>query len=819
MKKLFLILWILILGSPTIFADGVLDYSTGRFSDATRSVPVPIRDVKILPDSSIRVTYLFNSALLVSDGMIPESFWWKIGGFGMSEDTREVAVPMRKDSFVIPKGKIPVLSIDSAEYKNFNYTLCKGKKPEIESGEFSDTNNSPERIVGSYSYYPSAFVGNWSRNSYRDNNIFNVVVSALRYIAEPQNIQALTKLVYTVSFIKGSSDSGEYLEIVPPQTNIDDKICRMPNWLLGNGGSGNSGSSSSSDPDITPVNPAYISYSCDKTYLIITTDAQKQYVNDFIQWKRMQGYNVVLQSRAAWTYNSVKRVVDDAFSTYNDLYHLLIIGDHKSIPGKYSESQVKVDSTYYYTDYYFSFYGESQNKISDISVGRIPTSEPQEISNILSKIIAYEKNPSTAGNAVCTAEFEDRNGDGYEDKRFVLTSEEIVNYINQNTDFSAYRQFGSRSYASPLYWNKGDFSNGDSIPTYLQRPDFNWDASTVSLLNAMNRGCAILTYRGHGLADRWSWPLLKSSDLMSLSNRILPLVLSVCCHSGRYQIKNSFCRNLLALKNSGCSAVIGAAAASQSGYNDAFLEGMIDAIWPSPGLVPQFGSMSSGNIIPVHQGLKEIGEIMTQGLIRMGETYGVNDESLKTYTSEIYHLFGDPSMIFHTSELRDAYSIATVKRYDESVSIIPTIEIKCEEPCYIGIYNKVTGISKRHYGRYLNFWDRNADSCIVTIYDQNLSPYINQKYDWGSITLPDPIKLQSVRSNNNYCNIHIDNIEDEENTLVQLVVRNNYGTIVRRQDCDGQSDYTIDISDLNSGIYVVSLIKDENIVDSKHFVK
>lgn len=31
--------------------------------------------------------------------------------------------------------------------------------------------------------------------------------------------------------------------------------------------------------------------------------------------------------------------------------------------------------------------------------------------------------------------------------------------------------------------------------------------------------------------------------------------------------------------------------------------------------------------------------------------------------------------------------------------------------------------------------------------------------------------------------------------------------------------HTIDISDLNSGNYIVSLIKDENIVDSKHFVK
>ena len=819
MKKLFLILWILIFGSPTIFADGMFEYATGKFNFQNRSTPMPSRKVEVLSDSSVRVTYMFTSAQLVSDRKTPESFYWKIGGFGLSDNSNNVAVPLRRDNFVVPKGKTPLLTINTVEYKDFSFRLCKGEVPNIEGNIDSlQVNSIPDRIVGGYTYFPSEFVGSPERNSYRDTDLYSVIVAGIRYIEQPRNIQALTKLVYTVSFVENDAEAGEYLERIPPTTNIDDNFCRTPLWMQ-NGGGGNS--SGTSNPGGQQIDHTIIARRCDRTYMILTTEALKDCAMDYIHWKKSQGYNVVVKSRNRWTYDVAKAEVDQAMSDYPDLYYLLIIGDARSVEGKYISSQVDRDSLHHYTDRYFSFQGSRTDKFPDISVGRIPTSDPGAVKTALSKIITYEKYPLSRTGVGCCANFQDLNNDQYEDHRFTLTSEEIYNYINQNTSFTAKRLYGKQSSRTPAYWNSGSYSNGRELPEELRNSDFMWQCSAADIASTLSRNCAMFIYRGHGDFDKWVYPRYTTKDIAELnirpSNTIL---LSICCNTGRYELPNSFAEKFLSGDNSGCTAMIAGSSISYSGYNDAFIEGMIDAIWPSPGLIPQFGTIGLVSPAPTPAGLIEIGQIMNHGLLRMTETYGTINPDKRRHTTEVFHLFGDPSMIVHTTQIKNASEIATVNRVDSS-GIIPNIEIECEEPCYIGVYNKVTGVSRRHYGKLLNIWDKDADSCIVTIYNQNLRPYVSEKtdFDRGPITLPDPIKLQSVRSNNNYCNIHIDNVECEENASVQLVVRNNYGTIVRRQDCDGQSDYTIDISDLNSGIYIVSLVKDENIMDSKHFVK
>ena len=92
MRKLFLILWILIFGSPSIIADGKLDYATGKLSSLNGTSGMPKRDLELLADSSYRVTYIFESAQLVSDRKTPESMYWQIGGFGLTEDPNQVAI-------------------------------------------------------------------------------------------------------------------------------------------------------------------------------------------------------------------------------------------------------------------------------------------------------------------------------------------------------------------------------------------------------------------------------------------------------------------------------------------------------------------------------------------------------------------------------------------------------------------------------------------------------------------------------------------------------------------------------------------------------
>jgi PKD repeat protein len=93
------------------------------------------------------------------------------------------------------------------------------------------------------------------------------------------------------------------------------------------------------------------------------------------------------------------------------------------------------------------------------------------------------------------------------------------------------------------------------------------------------------------------------------------------------------------MENKGAVGVVAASYYSYSGYNDGFSIGMINTIWPSPGLSASFGSGASPNPYGTQVDFVSMGDVVNQGLIRMAATWGNNQ-----YTHELYHWFGDPAM-------------------------------------------------------------------------------------------------------------------------------------------------------------------------------
>ena len=76
---------------------------------------------------------------------------------------------------------------------------------------------------------------------------------------------------------------------------------------------------------------------------------------------------------------------------------------------------------------------------------------------------------------------------------------------------------------------------------------------------------------------------------------------------------------LAAFVASGMNPVVGVVAAayySYSGYNDAITIGMIDAIWPDPGIFPDFGSGGSDLNYSIGAGndIFTMGDVINQGL-------------------------------------------------------------------------------------------------------------------------------------------------------------------------------------------------------------
>ncbi len=832
MKQKTIILAIMMLcASLPSTAQMLLNYST-RTTVPSTTVPMPQRDVVTLEDGSIRVTYTFTGALLKPDDVYPGRYWWTIGGFGFTETSSSPALPVRIDVFPVPAGKIPTLK--NITYLNnpfFRYGLAPGRVPLDENDTEGYTQSNVKPLLGSNTQVPVKNVYIHSMDSYRGENIVRVAVFPIKYQDGTTDVLTFKQISYTVSFEDDDSESpvlmvdGSDIERARDDYFPYHFLLAPPSGgsyptVGGDSGSGESGSGG------TKWN---LAKEVKKSYLVLTTDRLISSTTDFVTWKRKQGFNVIVESAPEWTYKTAKAKVDQVFTENPDLYHLLIVGGHEDVPGRLIASRISGLGTHY-TDYYYSYKGSSLEKMPDISVGRIPFTDLLECENVLKKICRYEKGGFSVDDQAkftSIAYFEDRDKDGYEDKRFALTGNEIYDYATVIHRLDGERIFKAESDVNPNYWNKTKFADGTVIPTALRKPTFAWNGSATDIQNSINGGCSILTYRGHGLVNQWESLKYYTSNIRALENSQLPMVLSICCLTGKYDASDCFASTFLSSEKNGCVGVIASSEKAYPGYTDSFVEGMIDAIWPSPGLVPRFGvSVGTPSVTPI--GLRAIGDIMNQGFMRMSETYGVVSADYKTLTKEEFHLFGDPSMTLNFQKKAWARNIITkIERTpisderDDTLLGTPlqssSITVSLERSAYIGLYNTVTKESKMYYGQMLWYLsDDDPDNWAVTIYDYDLVPYLELKYEIGAEIigpiLPINPTIAKISSSTTTCNVMLDDM-DEISAQPELEVRNTYGAVVSRTQCEeGVSDYSIDISGLNSGIYVVSLSLEGNIL-------
>ena len=112
--------------------------------------------------------------------------------------------------------------------------------------------------------------------------------------------------------------------------------------------------------------------------------------------------------------------------------------------------------------------------------------------------------------------------------------------------------------------------------------------------------------------------------------------------------------------STGCIGVIAGTHSTKSGYNDVFTEGMLNAMYPNPGIVPNLGTSYNNNIhcyepyeVFDTMAIYSVGEIMNEGFIKLIKCYDFtfDDEIQKNghiQTLSLFHLFGDPSMEIYT---------------------------------------------------------------------------------------------------------------------------------------------------------------------------
>lgn len=600
----------------------------------------PKRSIEYI-NNGILVTYTFEKATIMEDPLYEGCYMWKYRGFDLNDIPAHPAIPFRLDAFTIPKGCLATVELIDSQFVDFPYSLSPARPPLIESDDEGYSTSNVHSINAYQGFYPSSVVDISNIEVYRGNSIANVFVAPLKYNYQANVIRAYTKIKYKISFAYENNTSGN--DGIMPNVEVDD-VYLLNNTL-------NARIHMDRGSRSTPAPPS-------KSYLILSTPKFAKSVSKLVDWKKLLGYNVQTIFNNSWTPSNIKSTIRHFYNNRSDLYCLLIVGDMDDVPSETKVipiySNIQTD-TLFTTDLYYACVDGDDDDTPDLLYGRIPVKTNAEANVIIDKIIAYEKQPTCDSSFYSTglhcAFFQDNKPFyNYEDRRFTLTSEDVRNCMIDN-GYNIIRVYKAEEDVLPKFWNFGTYANGEEIPEELKRPGFAWSGNATDINNAINNGSFYVLHRDHGSEYDWVDPSYQIGDIDTLYNcNKLPVVFSINCKTGRFdQITDCFCEAFLKKKNGGCVAIYGATHNSYSGYNDILTLGMFDAIWPSDYLRPSFAhaDYNTGGITP--EPTYEIGQILNQGKARLTEVYDMNMPNITTYTKELFHCFGDPSMKIYTA--------------------------------------------------------------------------------------------------------------------------------------------------------------------------
>ncbi|MBR6639010.1 MAG: hypothetical protein IKL35_01465 [Muribaculaceae bacterium] len=706
MKKITLF-FIGLISVLSIYGQNVLNLSTGHFSSFGNTEPTRI--VNQYADSIV-VSYDFTSAKIVNDNLFEKTIWWHIDGFSINDIPGEASLPVKLDSYKIPNGYTVSVSVVDSSYVDYNYELTPARQPLVDSANEFYTKDNVIEISLSDGFAPNSVIDATETQIYRGTLIQKIRIYPIQYDSKNKKVRAYTHIKYKIAY-----ESNPAITALSKNKNVNTFD--------------------------TKESKSLDSLNCNRQdYLIVTTNKYLEVASRFAEWKKLLGFNVHISANDSWTSSSIKTTVANIYQEFPNLYYLLIIGDHEDVPGQFSGHYFT-----HYTDLYYGCFDGREDYTPEIYRGRISVSTIEEANIVIDKIINYEQNPplnpSFYNTGLNCSYFQDTNGDGYADRRFAQTSEDIRSYLISKGKIVE-RIYSTGENINPLYWNNGTYSNGESIPSELRKPTFAWDGNSSDIINSINNGRFYVLHRDHGSEIAWGDPYFDKSHINQLSNgELLPIVFSISCSTGefKYSSEPCFAETFLRKQNGGCVAIFGATEISFSGYNEALILGMFDAIWNNPGLRVQISPnypMGESTPTPTYR----LGQILDQGFNRMKEIYASAGSFWNKYHSEIFHCFGDPSMRIYTSQPTE-FSNVTINRVIGNVSVNLN-----GATADITFYDHRTGEVLCYRGSSASYPTRLPQFVSVCISDHNKIPYIS----YGNIPSHIYIQNETISTDKNY---------------------------------------------------------------------
>lgn len=688
--------------------------------------------VNVIPESEYSTSITLDLSGMITTQITMEDLV-KYNAVSLSNNGQNVTghpdIPLYRKWLIIPRGTTPEISVIPGTYLEYqNINIPPIQPPQVDSYDFPPEFTKSEKIYSNNTFYPSTFFE--IKNFFiRGQSAAILTIYPFQFNPVEKSLRVYPDLRIDVSFTGQIEQLPKNLLSKNAPQPLKNLAANFNTVTLAQENANSQDTQTSIDSlteenipleglETNPIAQAETSgISGEADYLIITHSDFLTAANTMADWKKKSGFKtfVVTTDTAGSTETDIKTYITNAYNNWTTApSYILLIGDSEyipcfhdflhhsdiTLPAAYSSEMGEVGTDFNYGDI-------DDDYVSDIAVGRLPVNTLTEANNIVNRIINYEKSPpdpdtypgyyTTTTHAAYFQDDDQNDGsdgsDGFADRRFAKTTEDMYQYFNSN-GYTPKRIYTCKSAVSPTNWNsttghysfENDGAGGVALANELKKPTFAWDGDKTDITNAVNSGTFLITHRDHGTRSMqelrlddtqtgswwddngWSDPEFYSDDVISLTNSGLPtIVFSLNCQTGWFDNETdrdsykhwdgtitedyhktvpshstyeSFCESWMTMSSGGALGVLGSTRNSYSGWNDRFAWGLMDAIWPD---FIEDNSGTYGNSTPVYR----MGDVINYAKNYMITQYSLSWTSTKTAVLE-FVWFGDPAMEIRT---------------------------------------------------------------------------------------------------------------------------------------------------------------------------
>ncbi|MFA5498020.1 MAG: C25 family cysteine peptidase [Candidatus Cloacimonadia bacterium] len=260
--------------------------------------------------------------------------------------------------------------------------------------------------------------------------------------------------------------------------------------------------------------------------LILTQDSEQfnSVLEPYVKWKKAKGYDISIVKKseigANPDRNQIRSFIKNFYSEAEIKPEFLLLignarGGNAGMPMPAFEKTR--DSEICATDLPYTMI-EGEDYLPEMIVGRFSVSNDQDLSKIVAKTVAYEKNP------------------------YMVNTEWMERALIVGANYSS----TSPMPVTPVLMSQwlADLYNEvgyTEVDTVFWRPETGDGGNgTGRVMDSLNKGAQIVSYRGWGDANGWHYPEFRINHLERYINSGLkmPVVTSIVCNTGDYGSKN-----------------------------------------------------------------------------------------------------------------------------------------------------------------------------------------------------------------------------------------------------------------------------------------